>query len=107
MTFAEWLLYSATNLQNAISTYTTFDEMLKSLHKKEGAMKLLRTRFLGSLDSIVITNDHEREVAGFLVGLGVLEIVGNIADSSFKMSSPYIDMIIRRRSLPEFETNFP
>ncbi|CAG8665007.1 6358_t:CDS:2, partial [Paraglomus brasilianum] len=59
MTFAEWLFYSAINLQNEIPTYTTFDEMLKNLHKKEGAMNLLRTYFLGSLDSVVITNDHE------------------------------------------------
>ncbi|CAG8662020.1 11408_t:CDS:2, partial [Paraglomus brasilianum] len=108
MTFAEWLFYSAINLQNEIPTYTTFDEMLKNLHKKEGAMNLLRTYFLGSLDSVVITNDHEREIAGFLVGLGVLEIVGNdTIPNTFKISSPYIDMIIRRRSLPEFDKNFP
>ncbi|CAG8631580.1 2850_t:CDS:2, partial [Paraglomus occultum] len=96
MTFAEWVFYSAINLQNEIPTYATFDDMLKILHKKEGAMKLLRTYFLGSLDPVVVTNDHEREIGGFLVGLGVLEIVGNVNKrDTFKISSPYIDMIIR------------
>jgi hypothetical protein len=106
MNLSDWLIFSAETLYYRITEYKTFDDMLKNINKEEGALDLLRINFLGSMEPVRLSNPQEQELAGFLVGLGVLTIVED-GSNIYRMSSPYTDMIIRFRNLPEFDLLAP
>ncbi|RUS16242.1 hypothetical protein BC937DRAFT_91453 [Endogone sp. FLAS-F59071] len=105
-----WKSYSGKPLEMKIAEYRTFDKMLKSLGAAESweANNLLRTYFLGFRGNVEIESDDECDLANFLVGEGVLlPVEGTGNESKFKMSSPYVDALIRRRILPRLDTACP
>ncbi|RUS30826.1 hypothetical protein BC938DRAFT_478913, partial [Jimgerdemannia flammicorona] len=104
-----WKLYSGEPLGVKIAEYRTFDKMLKSLRAESWeANNLLRTYFLGFCGNVEIRSAAKRDLANFLVGEGVLlPVEGTGNELKFKMSSPYVDALIRQRILPCLDTACP
>ncbi|RUO95374.1 hypothetical protein BC936DRAFT_144218, partial [Jimgerdemannia flammicorona] len=110
LSYREWKIFSGEHLGTKIAEYRTFDKMIKSLSNESSrnANNLLRTYFLGFRGDVKIPIGPKRELANFLVGEGILlPDEGTGSGMAFKMSSPYVDSIIRRRILPELDTSAP
>ncbi|GES85313.1 P-loop containing nucleoside triphosphate hydrolase protein [Rhizophagus clarus] len=108
--YSEWILYKINNLGMEISNYATFMRLIKSLKSDDArdAMNLLRTRFLGSLDTEEITDCNELSLVRFLISEGVLIYEGDFRNSkTFRMSSPFIDLLIRRYVIPDLYPSYP
>ncbi|RUS20152.1 hypothetical protein BC937DRAFT_86262 [Endogone sp. FLAS-F59071] len=108
LSYRRWKLYSGEPLRQKIAEYHTFDKMIKSLSKDSSrkANDILRAYFLGYQDVVRLTNLNDIACANFLVSEGVLISIEN-QTNSFKMSSPLVDSIIRRRVLPLLDTHAP
>jgi len=68
------------------------------------AVQLLRFRFAGILDDVMIANDEESKLADFLTSEGVLRWV---RWRTYRMTSAYVDAFIRRVVLPSRYPNAP
>ncbi|CAI2173708.1 10196_t:CDS:2, partial [Funneliformis geosporum] len=82
--YSSWILYKIKNLGMEISNYATFARLIKSLKSDDAqeAMTLLRTRFLGSLDTEEITDYDELALVKFLISEGVLIYEGDFRNSN-------------------------
>jgi hypothetical protein len=67
--YASWKLYEIEKLGDEISKYRTFKRMTDDLKIKDAmissAVNLLRTRFLGTLNDVKITDNKELELVEF------------------------------------------
>lgn len=102
LNFASWKTFAVDLLQDKMLSYPTFRRMINALGSdaSRGALNLLRSRFLGFLGFVKINNDDEKKQADFLVSEGVLH-VDEVDDRLFKLSSAYIDGLIRRYTIPK------
>ncbi|RUS18183.1 hypothetical protein BC937DRAFT_89064 [Endogone sp. FLAS-F59071] len=110
LSYEMWKIYRGQPLEEKIAEYHTFDKMIKLLSKESSrdANNLLRTYFLGYRGEVILYDTPNHILAIFLVGEGILlpaEGAGN--EMAFKMSSPYMDSLIRRRILPSLDKFAP
>ncbi|CAB4480140.1 unnamed protein product [Rhizophagus irregularis] len=100
--YASWKLYEIEKLGDEISKYRTFKRMTDDLKIKDAMILsgviLLRTRFLGTLNDVKITDNKELELVEFLISEGVLMETG---PKTFKMFSPFVDSLIRRHVIAD------
>ena len=76
-----------------------------NLKEQRDAVKCLRLRFLGNFDEFIPVPHEKEYLAHFLAALSVL--TPNASRSQFKMSSPMIDLLIRRRVVPAIYPSAP
>ncbi|KAF9172172.1 hypothetical protein BGX20_006216 [Mortierella sp. AD010] len=108
LSFPKWKIFSGGPLGEQISKYNTFDKMITSLRKESSrkAVDLLRGYFLGRYEDIALVREMDVELAGFLVSEGVLSPVED-KTKTFRVSSPFVDSLVRRRILPGIDSNVP
>ncbi|RIA91896.1 hypothetical protein C1645_875149 [Glomus cerebriforme] len=105
-----WLDFTTSgSLEKVILGYPTFRKMvdtLETLDKAKPAVDLLRSSFIGFLGSVQIINTREMKLAEFLTAEGVLTVSNNI-NNTFRMSSGFIDELMRRRVIPDLYESSP
>ncbi|CAI2201064.1 18814_t:CDS:1, partial [Funneliformis geosporum] len=105
-----WLKFTTSgSLEEVILDYPTFRKMvdtLETLDKAKPAVDLLRSSFIGFLDFVKITDTREIKLAEFLTAEGVLTVSDNDNDT-FRMSSAFIDELMRRRVIPDLYMSSP
>jgi len=105
-----WLNFTRSGfLEKVILGYPTFRKMvdtLETLDKAKSAVDLLRSSFVGFLGPVKITDTREIKLAEFLTAEGVLT-VNNDIDDTFRMSSAFIDELMRRRVIPDLYKSSP
>jgi len=79
---------------------------LKTSNKAKPAVDLVRSMFLGFFDFVRINDDEELGLAEFLVAEGVL-LRDEENKKDFKMSSVFVDGLIRKRVIPVLYKSCP
>jgi hypothetical protein len=108
LSFASWLDFVINSMQDTIADYNTFRKMITTLKKEEvrPAIELLRSVFLGSFNFVTISNPEEKRLAEFLTAEGVL-MRDEMKKNNFRMSSIFVDELIRRQVIPELYKSAP
>ncbi|PKY53660.1 hypothetical protein RhiirA4_499407 [Rhizophagus irregularis] len=108
LTSLTWLNFVINSMQDTIFDYNTFRRMIITLKKKEvrPAIELLRSVFLGSFDFVPIYDSEEKKLAEFLTAEGVL-MRDETDKNNFRMSSIFVDDLIRRRLIPVLYKSAP
>ncbi|RIA80060.1 hypothetical protein C1645_839371 [Glomus cerebriforme] len=109
LSFVIWSKFVFRSLENIILDYPTFRRMINTLNTKivaKPAVNLLRSVFLGFFDFVNINNAEELKLAEFLVAEGVL-IRDERTKNNFKMSSVFVDGLIRNWVIPELYKSRP
>ncbi|KAF0519593.1 transcriptional regulator [Gigaspora margarita] len=103
-----WLNFVISSMGERIFDYSTFRRMITSLRKEEfrPAIELLRSAFLGFFDFEPIHSLKERKLAEFLTAEGVL-IRDEVVPYNFRMSSIFVDDLIRREVIPVLYESAP
>ena len=109
-----WQKFNASNrLQGAIRSYETFRKMVERLveegikeKKYRPAVDFLRYSFAGFLGPIQINDSDEERQANCLTAEGVLTVV-NKDDRIYRMSSAFIDELVRRRVISDIYKSCP
>jgi hypothetical protein len=106
--FSTWLNFVINSMKQIIADYSTFRKMITILKKEEArpAIEFLRSVFLGSFNFIPVLTPEEERLAEFLTAEGVL-IRDKIEIDNFRMSSIFIDEIIRQQVIPELYKSIP
>jgi hypothetical protein len=104
--YRNWESIPVHTLYDEISWYNTFCSMIKLLRLPEArdAVQLLRSRFAGFLDNVIL-QPYDEELADFLTAEGVLLRPG--AALHYRMASPLIDGLIRAQVIPFQFPNAP
>src|ERR1700748_526177 len=99
-----WQHFSITLLRRKTMAYGTFQKMVDSLTedspKHREAINFLRSFFLGNFDDYVPVSGNDKHLAEYLAAQGVLQPDQTEDATSFKVSSPLIDSIIRQLVIP-------
>ncbi|RUS14169.1 hypothetical protein BC937DRAFT_94240, partial [Endogone sp. FLAS-F59071] len=105
-----WQHFSITLLRRKTMAYGTFQRMVNSLTedspKRREAINFLRSFFLGNFDEYVPVSANEKHLAEYLAAQGVLH-PDQIDATSFKISSPLIDSLIRQCVIPHLFPSCP
>ncbi|CAB4378615.1 unnamed protein product [Rhizophagus irregularis] len=100
--FTLWSSFVASSqLMDRMIMYNTFRNMVCDLLKPDAkdALDLLRSVFLGLFDFVQIYDEEERRLADYLTAKGVL-MRENENKFSYRMSSIFVDGLIRQRVIP-------
>ncbi|CAG8497069.1 286_t:CDS:2, partial [Paraglomus brasilianum] len=103
VTLENWKQITLRTLDDEVLKYGTFRRMVDVLKDSrfKNALDFLRSHFLGAFDYYVQLVDPEHlRMAGFLAAQGVLQPSPTESATKFRMSSPLIDLLIRRMVIP-------
>ena len=108
LSYQIWQQYPANELYEDIAAYNTFGFMLASLCRLEArdSMTLLRSRFVGFLEDVILQNPAEADAANFLTSEGVL-LKPDPARPHYHMASPLVDGLIRNKLIPRLFPDSP
>jgi hypothetical protein len=106
LSYKSWCTFSARHLHDGAYGYVTFRTMIASLLRENAtpAVNLLRSRFVGFLDTVLLQGAEQEQLADFLTAEGVLL---QSAPHDYRVASAFVDGLIRRYLIPEKFSNAP
>lgn len=98
--YAHWQTFPVSDLHDEVLAHNTFRSMVNFLKAPEArdAITLFRTVFAGFLGEVRLL-DTDEDLADFLTSMGVLSRP-NTGSLKYRVTSPLIDSLIRRRVIP-------
>jgi hypothetical protein len=101
-----WLNFSGIHLHDMPYGYMMFQSMIRSLSREEAtsAVELLRSRFVGFLDTVFLMDVKQEQDADFLTAEGALL---QSAPHDYHMASAFVDRLVQRYIIPEKFPNAP